>query len=86
MRRALCLSTEAGLDRMSPICYTQDIGDFKPLGDGLYELRWRNGTRVYYSYVAGDDGRLVLMLWGGDKNGQSRDISKARKLQGRASA
>ena len=72
--------------RLDRIRESRHFGDFRPLGDGLYELRWKNGTRVYFSYVTGDGGRMVLMLWGGAKNGQGRDIVKARKLQGRASA
>lgn len=73
-------------DRLDRIRENGHFGDFKHLGDGLYELRWKNGTRVYFSFLAGDEGRLVLMLWGGDKNGQGRDIVKARRIQGRASA
>ena len=73
-------------NRLDRIRESNHFGDWKPLGGGLCELRWKNGTRVYFSYVAGDDGRLILMLWGGDKNGQGRDIAKARKLQSRASA
>ena len=70
--------------RLDRIRENGHFGDFKPLGDGLYELRWKNGIRVYFSFMAGDAGRTVLILWGGDKNGQGRDIAKARKLQGRA--
>ncbi len=73
-------------DRLDRIRENGYFGDMKHLGDGLYELRWKNGTRVYFSFLSGDDGRLVLMLWGGDKNGQGRDIVKARRIQGRASA
>ena len=75
-RRALI---DGRLDRIKE---SGHFGDFKPLGEGLNELRWKNGTRVYFSFMAGDGGRMVLMLWGGDKNGQGRDIAKARKLQG----
>jgi len=73
-------------NRLDRIRESNHFGDLKPLGNGLYELRWKNGIRVYFSYVVSDDGRMVLMLWGGDKNGQGRDIAKARKLQGRASS
>ncbi|MDD5304438.1 MAG: type II toxin-antitoxin system RelE/ParE family toxin [Elusimicrobia bacterium] len=73
-------------NRLDRIRESGHFGDLKALGDGLYELRWKNGTRAYFSYVAGDAGRMVLMLWGGDKNGQGRDIAKARKFQGRAGA
>jgi putative addiction module killer protein len=53
------------------------MGDCKALGGGLYELRFFFGAgyRVYF----GKDGeRMILLLLGGDKSGQARDISKAK--------
>ena len=71
---------DARLDRIVQSNY---FGDMKSLGDGLFELRWKNGTRVYYSYLVNAEGRVALMLLGGGKNGQDRDIAKARKIQSR---
>ncbi|MEP6483226.1 MAG: type II toxin-antitoxin system RelE/ParE family toxin [Rudaea sp.] len=51
-------------------------GDWKPIGSGLFELRIHTGPgfRVY----CGQDGhRLVIVLVGGDKQGQKKDIEKA---------
>ncbi len=53
------------------------FGDVKNLGDGLAELRWKSGRRVYFSAL-GDT--LILLLIGGNKNAQSKDIKKARLL------
>lgn len=39
--------------------------------DGLIELRWLNGTRVY-SFLWGQS--VVVALYGGNKNGQDKDI------------
>ena len=53
-----------------------NFGDFKHIGDGVYELRidYGPGYRVYY----GKDGnRIVLLLIGGDKSTQRRDIGTA---------
>jgi putative addiction module killer protein len=53
-----------------------NFGDCKPLRDGVWELRidYGPGYRVYYAMV----GRTcVLLLCGGDKRKQSRDISHA---------
>lgn len=52
----------------------------KPLGQGLFEFKWNDGMRVYFSRrkVAGAD---VLVLVGGDKSTQDRDIRRARKLK-----
>lgn len=55
-----------------------NLGDYKPLSSDLYELRFHRspGYRVYF----GDskNGAVVLLL-GGTKNNQDRDIEKARK-------
>jgi putative addiction module killer protein len=53
------------------------FGDSKPLGDGVYELRFFFGAgyRVYYGL---DQGNIVLLLCGGDKSGQNRDIKQAK--------
>jgi putative addiction module killer protein len=55
-----------------------NLGDHKSLGDGLWEARvmFGPGYRVYFSRHA---GTLILLLAGGDKSGQSRDIGKARR-------
>jgi putative addiction module killer protein len=54
-------------------------GDVKPVGGGLSEMRidYGPGYRVYYG-KHGDS--IVLLLCGGTKNGQSRDIKKAKAL------
>ena len=53
------------------------FGDVEPIGDGLSELRlhYGPGYRVYY----GKEGRHVyLLLCGGDKSTQSKDIKNAK--------
>ena len=67
--------------RLKRIREEGEFGSKGHLGGGLYELRWTSGWRVYYSYCIDDDGRLIVLYWGGMKNGQKRDIEKARKLQ-----
>uniref|UniRef100_C6DYU7 Addiction module killer protein n=1 Tax=Geobacter sp. (strain M21) TaxID=443144 RepID=C6DYU7_GEOSM len=53
-----------------------NLGDHKNLGEGLYELRvdYGPGDRVYYTM---EGNRLILLLVGGDKESQRRDIAKA---------
>jgi len=70
-------------DRLDRIRDHDHFGDSKPLGDGLFELRWKSGLRAYFGYVTDKDGNAVLMLLGGDKDGQSRDIGKARRILAR---
>ena len=56
-----------------------NLGDCKPLGDGMRELRidLGPGYRVYF----GEDGpRIVLLLNGGDKSTQAKDIKNATKF------
>ena len=55
------------------------LGDCKSLDGGLYELRvdYGPGYRVYL----GQDGQtLVIVLCGGDKSSQTKDVNKARTL------
>lgn len=62
---------KARLDLIS----TGHFGDHKRF-EGLIELRWKNGIRVY-SFILGS--KVVVALNGGNKNGQDRDIKKAKK-------
>ena len=56
-----------------------NFGDVKALGAGLSELRFflGAGLRIYFTIR---DGSIVVLLVGGDKSTQSRDIAKARKM------
>jgi len=53
-------------------------GDHRSVGAGVQELRidFGPGYRVYFGL---EGKRLVLLLLGGDKSSQSRDIAKARE-------
>ena len=54
------------------------LGDHKMLGGGIFELRFHFGPgyRVYCGKV---NDRIVLLLVGGVKGAQSRDIARARR-------
>lgn len=54
-----------------------NFGDAKPVGDGVSELRipYGPGYRVYFARTG---STIVLLLCGGDKSTQSRDISTAK--------
>lgn len=55
-------------------------GDVRPIGNGLSELRLDVGPgyRVYYLQDA--DTLVLLLLCGGDKSTQQKDIQKAHDL------
>ncbi len=50
----------------------------KALERGVFELRERRfGFRIYYCFR---NGRIVVLLCGGDKDSQKRDIKTAREI------
>jgi putative addiction module killer protein len=63
------------LDRVS----AGNFGDHKFIGEGLYELRFffGPGYRIYYAIA---EKQVILLLIGGDKKKQSRDIQRAQQL------
>jgi len=64
------------IKRIELIEFTGNLGDHKPVGDNISELRFfvGPGYRVYYTIR---NGQIVLLLAGGDKSSQSRDIKAA---------
>lgn len=56
-----------------------NLGDVKPVGVGIFEMRehFGPGWRMYYIQRG---AVLIVMLGGGDKSTQSADIAKAIKL------
>lgn len=60
------------LDRIS----LGNFGDYKYISDGIYELRFNfsSGYRIYYGI---NEKKSIVLLFGGDKSTQNRDIKKA---------
>jgi putative addiction module killer protein len=54
-------------------------GDAKALGSGLYEIRldYGPGYRIYFVHRGRE---IIMLLCGGDKGSQHRDIETARRL------
>lgn len=71
--------------RLSLIKYEGYFGDHKSvsyyekggLKDKIWELRWKDGRRIYYAYIPETQ---ILLLLGGNKNGQAKDVSKAKAI------
>jgi putative addiction module killer protein len=55
------------------------VGDARSIGDGVSELRIHYGPG-YRVYFARRGSALVLLLCGGDKGSQARDIAMAKRL------
>ncbi|HEX8669589.1 MAG TPA: type II toxin-antitoxin system RelE/ParE family toxin [Allosphingosinicella sp.] len=73
------LGRRAILRRIARIVSTDNFGDHAGVGDGVSELRVDVGPgyRVYYTIR---EGAVVLLLCGGDKDSQERDIRKAKEM------
>lgn len=64
-------------ERVSRIEEFNHFGSWRPLGNRIAELKWKRGIRVYFSRIA---TKHILLIWGGFKNGQKKDIKKAKEI------
>jgi putative addiction module killer protein len=55
-----------------------NYGDYKSLGGGILELRFHQGYRIYFTEVG---NTIVILLCGGDKSSQEKDIAKAKEYK-----
>jgi putative addiction module killer protein len=67
------------LFRIQKIEYDEHFGDCEPVGNGILELKidYAKGYRVYFKE---SDGKIIILLIGGDKSTQQRDIEKAKEI------
>jgi putative addiction module killer protein len=56
-----------------------NAGDVKAVGEGISEMRIDTGPgyRVYYKQIG---KRIIVILCGGDKSSQDKDIRKAKQI------
>jgi putative addiction module killer protein len=71
-------SARAHIRRRIDRLHLGNEGDHKSVGQGVFELRlaFGPGYRVYYGKA---NDALVVLLCGGDKSSQSKDIKLAQK-------
>lgn len=67
------------LFRIQKIENDEHFGDCEPVGEGIRELKinYAKGYRVYFKE---SDGKIIILLIGGDKSTQQRDIVKAKEI------
>ena len=54
-------------------------GDWKLVGDGIKELRI-NFAKGYRIYLTEKEKKIIILLVGGDKSSQERDVKKAKDI------
>jgi putative addiction module killer protein len=64
------------LVRLQKLEKDEHFGNSEPVGDGIRELKinYAKGYRVYFKEI---DGKIIILLIGGDKSTQQKDIEKA---------
>ncbi len=67
------------LFRLQKLENEEHFGDCEPVGDGIRELKinYAKGYRVYFKEV---EGKIIILLIGGDKSTQKKDIEKAKEI------
>ena len=67
------------LFRIQKLENDEHFGDCKSVGDGIKELRinFAKGYRIYFKEK---DEKIVILLVGGDKSSQDKDIKKAKEI------
>ncbi len=55
-----------------------NLGDYRSVGEGVYELKinYGPGYRIYFGQIG---MTIVLLICGGDKSTQDRDIRQAKE-------
>lgn len=64
--------------RITRIIETNNLGIYDPVGEGVYELKFDFGPgyRVYFGFKT---NVTLLLLFGGYKKAQQKDINKAKE-------
>jgi putative addiction module killer protein len=70
------------LFRIQKLENDEHFGDCKPVGEGIHELKidYAKGYRIYFKER---DGKIIILLVGGEKSTQQKDIKKAKEIWNR---
>ena len=80
LRRCRDKRAKAIIQRHIDQMMSGDLQQTKFVGDGVWErkINYGPGYRLYYTLVG---KRVILLLCGGDKSTQQRDIARAKKIK-----
>lgn len=65
--------------RLDKIKEYDHYGHIRKLSSVLFEIKFNNGNRIYCTEKI-IDGKTVILILGGNKNGQDKDIRRAQKI------
>lgn len=65
--------------RLDKIKEHDHYGHNRKLSSVLFEIKFNNGNRIYCTEKV-IDGKTVILILGGNKNGQNKDIRRAQKI------
>jgi len=67
------------LVRLQKIENDGHFGDCQSVGEGIRELKidFAKGYRIYFKEI---EGKIIILLVGGDKSTQQNDIEKAKEI------
>jgi putative addiction module killer protein len=80
LRKLMDLRAKAKiLFRIQKIEHDEHFGDCEPVGNGILELKidYAKGYRVYFKK---SDEKIIILLIGGDKSTQQKDIERAKEI------
>ena len=67
------------LFRIQKLEKDENFGDCESVGDGIRELKI-NFAKGYRVYFVEKDGKIIVLLSGGDKSTQEKDIKKSKEI------
>lgn len=76
---SLDMTVMARIDaRLTRIRESGNIGTYEPVGEGVYEIKFDFGPgyRIYFGL---ETDTFIILLLGGSKKGQQRDINKSKE-------
>lgn len=66
-------------NRLQSIKEHNHYGHVRRLSPVLFEIKFNNGNRIYCTETV-VNGKTIILILGGNKNGQDKDIKRAQKI------